>query len=295
VVLTGSDDSRANIASPGPGVNSHNQIGDADGSAVPDKESPDQPGSVTIATFDNGQPLAINDLRGLSPDERDVVRRSDEAFSRVRQTWPNWKQVALGLVVLRELAMRETGSNSIRSKRYKDRFHDLLEGRAYAKMDATTRKDLLTCAALSPELDEWYAALDEHQRVRLNHPVNVLRAFRRAKNSKPASAQSRRARHEAELETVRQEAAAAISSKDVQIKEKDQRIEELTKQIKPALDPDCSVHKEAPGRAAAKNADDAGDADSARIVQYVIASCGAVEKIREVIDGLTAYLEQRVS
>ena len=38
------------------------------------------------------------------------------------------------------------------------------------------------------------------------------------------------------------------------------------------------------------------DPDSAGIVQYVVAKCGGAEaKIRKVIDGLTAYVEQRVS
>ena len=65
-------------------------------------KSPDQPGSVPTHTdgADNGQPLAIDDLQGFSPDEWEVVRRSDEAFNRVRQTWEKWKTVRDGLVVL---------------------------------------------------------------------------------------------------------------------------------------------------------------------------------------------------
>jgi hypothetical protein len=203
-------------------------------------------------------------------------------------------------MVLRELAMRETGSVNILSMRYKDRFHDLLERRAYcsANMSASTRKALLKCAELSPELDEWYATLDEHRRGGLNHPLTVLRAFREAKDPKRASAQSRRASYEAELETVRQEAAAAISISDAQIKEQDQQIEELTKQIKPALDSasDADADTEETDHAGSEHPEDKKDADSARIVQYVVTKCGAVEeKIREVIDGLTAYLEERVS
>jgi hypothetical protein len=211
------------MASPDPGVNAHDPIQDANPSTVVGPESPVQSGSAHIATAlhtdgaGNGQRLAIDELQGFSPNEWEVVRRSDEAFNRLGQTWENWKQLSAGLVVLRERAMRETGSVNIRSKRYKDRFHQLLEDRPYcsAKMSASTRKALLKCAELSPELDEWYATLDEHRRDGLNHPGRVLDAFREAKGAKRASANGR-ARHETELETVRQEAAVAISSRDAQ-------------------------------------------------------------------------------
>ena len=83
--------------------------------------------------------------------------------------------------------MRETGSNNVMSKRYKMRFHELLEQRAYRseRLSDTTRKALLKCAELSPELDEWHDHLDEDRRLRLNHPVCVLRAFRKSQKHKP--------------------------------------------------------------------------------------------------------------
>jgi hypothetical protein len=284
------DDSCANMASP-----DHP-------SAVP--ESPDQPGAIPTAMpthtdqAGNGQRLAIDDLQGYSPDEWEVIRRSDTAFHQVRQTWGNWKVVRDGLVLLRDRAMRETGSVSIQSKRYKDRLHELLENRPYcsAKMSPSTRKDLLQSA--EPEVEEWYATLDEQQRLGLNHPVTLMRAFRAAKRAKRASTKSRRAQHEAELERVRQEAAAAISSKDAQIQERDRQIEELTKQNKPAPDSACDTDAdtERTDHAGAEHPDDKEDPDSARLVQYVVTKCKAdQEKIREVIAGLTAYLEQRVS
>ena len=54
----------------------------------------------------NGQPLTIDYPNGLSPDEREIVRRSDEAFIRVRQTWARWKTVRAGLVILETPAIR---------------------------------------------------------------------------------------------------------------------------------------------------------------------------------------------
>src|SRR6516165_2782995 len=59
------------------------------------------PASTQTDEAGNGQPLPIDDLQGLLPNEREVVRRSDDAFNRVRQTWPNWKEVGAGLMVLR--------------------------------------------------------------------------------------------------------------------------------------------------------------------------------------------------
>jgi hypothetical protein len=226
----------------------------------------------------NGQPLTIDRLQQLSPDEQEVVRQSDEAFIQVRQTWAHWKKVRAGLLILRDLAMRETGSNNIISKRYKDRLHELLEHRAYRseKMNATTRKALLKCAELSQELDEWHDHLDEDRRLQLNHPVCVLRAFRESQNHKPASRQSRRAHHQAEREKVQQEAATAVSSRDALIEEQQQQINQLTKQADSAMGKDTE-----------------GGIQS--IVQYVVKKCETNQKIREVIDGLKRYLEQRQS
>jgi hypothetical protein len=297
-----SDESRANMASPDPGAKGHGPSGEANRSAVPDKQG-QGPGSVAARADGavNGQPLAIDDLQGLSPHDREVVRESDEAFHWLQHpTWEHWKKVRAGLVVLRSLAMRETGSVSIRSKRYKNRMHELLEGRPYcsAKMSASTRKALLKCAELSPELDDWHAALDEDQRVRLNHPTTVLRAFQKTKDAKPASPRFRQPTRDAELETVRQEAAVAISSRDAQIREQERQIEELVKQVKPAPDSACdaAADTEETDHAGAEHPEHKEDADSARIVQYIVTMCGAVEeKIREVIDGLTAYLEECVS
>jgi hypothetical protein len=226
----------------------------------------------------NGQLLPIEDLQQLSPYEREVVRQSDEAFVQVRQTWARWKTVRAGLVVLRDLAMRETGSSNTLSKRYKNRFHELLEHRAYRseQMNDTTRKVLLKCAELSPQVDEWHDHLDEDRRLRLNHPERVLRAFRESQDHKPASRQSRRVHLEAELEKVQQEAATAVSSRDARIEEKQQQINRLTKQADSAMgeDPDGGIQC---------------------IVQYVVTKCGTEQKIREVIDGLIGYLEQQHS
>ena len=129
----------------------------------------------------NGELLAIDSLQSFPPEEREIVRQSDEAFVRVRQTWESWKQVRAGLVVLRDLAMREAGANDTKSKLYKNRFHELLEQRAYCskKMEPSVRKTLLKCAELAPEIDDWHDRLDEHRRLRLDHPITVLHAFRK--------------------------------------------------------------------------------------------------------------------
>jgi hypothetical protein len=162
------------------------------------------------------------------------------------------------------------------SKLYKNRFHELLEHRAYRseKMNDTTRKALLKCAELLPELDEWHDHLDEDRRLQLNHPVCVLRAFRESQNYKPASRQSRRAQHEVELEKVRQEAATAVSSQDELIEEKQQQIDQLLKQ------------NDSP-----RTGDNVGS-DIEDVVQYVVVSCKTEQRIRDVIDGLNRYLEQ---
>lgn len=172
--------------------------------------------------------------------------------------------------------MREAGANDPKSKLYKNRFHELLEQREYrsAKMDPSIRKALLKCAELAPEIDEWHDHLDEHRRLRLN-PINVLHAFRKSQEPPSPPNQSLRAKHELELETVRQEAAAAVSSRDERISGLQQQIDELSNNV---------------------DIPDAAESDVNAVVQYVIATCGGAEtKIKKVTEALIAYLEARPS
>ncbi len=173
----------------------------------------------------------IDGLESLSADQRAIVQQSDEAFVHVGRTWSHWMKVRAGLAILRDVAMRETGSSNELSKLYKKRFHELLACCSYRNMAGTTRVVLLNCAGFAPAIDDWHASLNEDRQSRLNHPDRVLRAFLEKLNPKQAHSLSRRERHEAELESVWQHAAAAMSAKDAQIKERDKQIEKLTKQI----------------------------------------------------------------
>jgi hypothetical protein len=211
------------------------------------------PAAVSHATAGgNGELFAIAGLESLAAEEREIVRQSDVAFVRIRQTWQGWKEVRAGLVVLRELAMRETGSNSPMSKLYKDSFHELLEQRAYCstKMDPSVRKALLKRAELAPEIDEWHDRLDERRRLRLNNPIAVLHCFRK---SQEPSAPPKPPQHEVELAKVREEAAAAVSSRDERINDLQQQIDNLSKRVHV---PDA-----------------AADGDTNTVVQYVITAC----------------------
>src|SRR4051794_19877097 len=173
----------------------------------------------------------IDGLENLSAHERAIVRQSDEAFVHVSRTWSHWMKVRAGLAILRDVAMRETGSRNDMSKLYKKRFHDLLACCSYRNMADTTTKVLLSCAGAAPAIDDWHASLSEARRLQLNHPDRVLRAFRAEHNAKQAHRLSRRESRVAELESVWQQAAAAMSAKDAQIKERDKLIAKLTKQI----------------------------------------------------------------
>jgi len=225
----------------------------------------------------NGELLPIDSPQSLTPEAQEIVRQSDAAFVRLRQTWCSWKQVRAGLVVLRDLAMRETGANDPKSKLYKNRFHELLEVRAYcaAKMEPSVRKALLQCAEPAPKIDEWHDHLDEYRRQRLNHPVNVLRAFRESQKPTGTLTQANGNKHERELETVRQEAATAVSSRDERIGELQKEIDKLSKRV---------------------DIPEPGESDVETIVPRVIAMCGGDgSKIRQVIDALNAHLEPNPS
>jgi hypothetical protein len=236
-----------------------------------DNASPETTAPTRATTGGTGELLAIDALQSLAPEEREIVRQSEVAFVQVRQTWQRWQDVRAGLVVLRNLAMRETGANSPKSKLYKDRFHELLEQRAYcsAKLEPSIRKALLKCAELAPEIDEWHDNLDESRRLRLNNPIRVLQAFRKSLEPPPRSNPSR---HELELEKVRQQAVATVACRDERINELQQQIDKLSisQGVLIAAEPDIDG-----------------------ISKYVIAACGSVAtKIRNVIEVLKAHLER---
>ena len=209
-----------------------------------------------------------------------------------------------GLVVLRDLAMREAGANDPKSKLYKNRFHELLEQRAYrsAQMHPSIRKALLKCAELAPEIDEWHDRLDERRRLRLNHPINVLLAFRKAQDPPSPPDQSARTKHELEIEKVRQEAAAAVSGRDQRINQLQQQIDTLSKPVDisdaavSSRDQRINELQQIDTLSKPVDISDAAVSDINNVVQYVIATCGGAEvKIRQVVHALTAYLERRPS
>jgi hypothetical protein len=228
----------------------------------------------------NGELLASDRLQALSAEERVIVLQSDDAFIHLKRTWERWKQVRGGLVVLRDLAMRETGANNVRSKLYKDFFHVLLEERAYCstRLDDTTRKALLKTAELGPEIDQWHDRLPAHRRLRLNHPVKVLQAFNESQKA-PSSRSESRSRHERELEQVRKEAAAAVASRDARITELQQQNDSLSVQLRNS-------------DAAKLGSENDAEVDVDGLVQYVITRCrGDAVEIKRVIAGLTSHLE----
>jgi hypothetical protein len=270
------EDNKTNGLQEGLGESSLIDFQDISGELPKPDHSEPPPHSVESAV--NGQPLAIDPLEALPLDERTIIRESDEAFTRVRQSWTDWQAVGEGLLVLRRLAMREVGASNPASKLYKNRFHELLEGRPYCSrnMSPTTRKALLTCVEAELAIEQWRENLDEDRRARLNHPVAVLRAYREHQKGHRAPGKSRQARHEVEIETVTQEAATAVSSRDNVIAQQTKRIEELEQT-----------------EAASANAD--FDRDVEAIVQYVVTRCETPQKIRDVIDRLATYLEGRAS
>ena len=57
--------------------------------------SPDAAAATHAEGKVNGQLLAIDSLQSLAPEEREIVRQSDVAFVRVRQTWNLGSRCAL--------------------------------------------------------------------------------------------------------------------------------------------------------------------------------------------------------
>jgi hypothetical protein len=116
-------------------------------------------------------------------DEQDrIVRQGRAAWARLKKdkSWTDWLAVGEALLVGRELAMYEAGTNSPSGKGYAQEFSRWLAANKLDDMDKSDRSKLFTVMENLSAIEAWRATLTRSERLKLNHPTTVLRNWQRA-------------------------------------------------------------------------------------------------------------------
>jgi hypothetical protein len=115
------------------------------------------------------------------------VRIGQEAWSRLTscQIWGDWLLVGEALAAGRTEAMRTAHTNKPFGRRFNQEFGDWLRSSKFDSVHKTTRSQLLKCLEHRAQIESWRATLTINERVSLNHPVAVLRRWRKTQAKKP--------------------------------------------------------------------------------------------------------------
>jgi hypothetical protein len=174
----------------------------------------------------------------ISEDEE--IRRGQEAWSRLKKhmSWTDWTSVGKAHLKGRTVAMGEANTNEPTGRRYNQIFGEWLTRHGFDDIDKGDRSRLFEVMEHLDEIETWLATVPTSNRLRLNHPVTVLRKWRACtqiptQSKKPPKAAHRSAAlrvkklrveldaanaHIVELEAARDaEAAAAFEADSVRV------------------------------------------------------------------------------
>jgi hypothetical protein len=124
-----------------------------------------------------------------------IGRAMMAAWSRVKKAqsrmWGEWMTIGEGLLEGRRWAMHQASTNKPEGKAFVMAYSEWLKRYRVDDMDKSDRAKLLQLMEERPGVEEWRAALPNHERRNLNNPVVVWRkwtAATRVKKPKPRSA-----------------------------------------------------------------------------------------------------------
>jgi hypothetical protein len=117
-----------------------------------------------------------------SSNVEEMHRQAAEAWSRLTrgQCLADWLAVGASLAADRAEAMREAHSNQPRGPGYSEAFKRLLSRRPFADLEKTTRARLLQVMEHLAEIQEWLGTLTLSQRLKINHPHTIWKAWKKA-------------------------------------------------------------------------------------------------------------------
>jgi hypothetical protein len=115
------------------------------------------------------------------PDDSDnPVARGREAWQRRKAdacaSWQDWLIIGEALVIGREWAMAKANGKP-GSRHYNVEFGEWLRLHGFDDIDKSDRSKLVSIMQALPKIEAWRATLTEGQRLRLNSPSAVWRAF----------------------------------------------------------------------------------------------------------------------
>jgi hypothetical protein len=115
----------------------------------------------------------------------EVLRQGVEAMERLSSNrsrdWADWRKVLAALGIGRHTAMLEAGANQPRGHGYCTAFARWLRcNEAFAAIDQADRKRMFDVLDNLEAVEEWRASLGTSQQSKWNHPVIVLREWRRS-------------------------------------------------------------------------------------------------------------------
>ena len=127
-------------------------------------------------------------VKPIQVEER--VRNGQAAWFRLTncQAWTDWLLVAEALDVGRTAAMQAAHSNRPEGRRYNEEFSDWLKVNRFDAIHKTTRSQLIKCLKHRTEIEAWRAQLTTGERLKLNHPVAVLRRWEKTLAKRPDNA-----------------------------------------------------------------------------------------------------------
>jgi len=104
------------------------------------------------------------------------------AWARLKtsQTWSDWKVLGAAIAEGRTVAMAEAKTNKPEGRRYNEAFSAWLIKYGFADLEKATRARLLACMENLDAIEAWLAQQEITKRLRLNHPVTVWNAWKRA-------------------------------------------------------------------------------------------------------------------
>src|SRR5262245_17318265 len=122
---------------------------------------------------------------------RDAMRAWDRIKRAQGRMWGDWMTLGEGLLAGRRLAMHQAGCNTPEGKGYVIAFGEWLKRFKVDDMDKGDRAKLLQLAEARMEVEEWRAALTDHERRNLNNPTLVWRKWHAATRVKAKAARSK--------------------------------------------------------------------------------------------------------